>query len=67
MAFHRWKNCQFNGVLTKESAVEKFFEIRGCRLSGTPYNAPPLTGNNETDFAGSGREMIEFDFERNQI
>ncbi|WP_267248914.1 hypothetical protein, partial [Yersinia sp. Marseille-Q5920] len=61
MASQRWKNYQFNGVLTKDSAVEKFFQIRGCSLSGTPYNAPPLTGNNETHFAGSGREKNDFD------
>jgi hypothetical protein len=53
--------------LTKETAVEKFFEIRGCSLSGTPYNAPPLTGNNEIDFAGLGREKNQFEFERKQI
>ncbi|WP_157045464.1 hypothetical protein [Yersinia nurmii] len=38
----------------KKKPVGKLFEIRGCSLSGTPYNAPPLTGNNETNFAGSG-------------
>jgi len=52
--------------LLKKNTVEKFFEIRGCRLSGTPYNAPPLTGNNETHFAGSGSEKNDFDFERNE-
>ncbi|MCB5304412.1 hypothetical protein, partial [Yersinia bercovieri] len=61
MASKRCKNYQFNGVLTKETAVEKFFQIRGCSLSGTPYNAPPLTGNNETNFAGSGREKNAFE------
>jgi hypothetical protein len=32
----------------KKDSLEKFFEIRGCRLTRTPYNAPPLTGNNDS-------------------
>jgi hypothetical protein len=28
-------------------ALDKVFEIRGCGVFRTPYNAPPLTGNND--------------------
>ncbi|EIR99255.1 hypothetical protein YPPY48_4737, partial [Yersinia pestis PY-48] len=31
-----FKDCPFSLFLLKKNTVEKFFEIRGCRLSGTP-------------------------------
>ncbi|HFT5242823.1 TPA: hypothetical protein ACGTP8_003662, partial [Yersinia enterocolitica] len=62
-----FKNPPITSLLLKKNTVENFFEIKGCSLSGTPYNAPPLTGNNEIDFAGLGREKNQFEFERKQI
>jgi hypothetical protein len=41
--------------LPKKDALEKFFEFRGCALLRTPYNAPPLTGNNDEQVAQPGR------------
>jgi hypothetical protein len=38
---------RFFALLLKKTALEKFFAIRGCGLPRTPYNAPPLTGNND--------------------
>jgi hypothetical protein len=34
--------------LVKHSTVGKNIEIRGCGVLRTPYNAPPLTGNNDS-------------------
>jgi hypothetical protein len=34
--------------LPKKTALEKFFEFRGCGVLVTPYNAPPLAGNNDS-------------------
>ncbi|GAB2948833.1 hypothetical protein GCM10011328_39180 [Hafnia psychrotolerans] len=51
MASYRTKNRSNAGSLgasPKKKAVEKFFEIKGCGLLRTPYNAPPLTGNNDS-------------------
>ncbi|WP_455871953.1 hypothetical protein, partial [Serratia proteamaculans] len=54
------ENADLCSALPKKSALEKFFAFRGCGLLRTPYNAPPLTGNNdssnENQVAGSGRE-----------
>nr|WP_184280399.1 hypothetical protein [Serratia fonticola] len=41
------KNAEQDSVLPKKAALEKFFEFRGCGVLRTPYNAPPLTGNND--------------------
>jgi hypothetical protein len=54
------ENAGLCSVLLKKNALEKFFAFRGCGLLRTPYNAPPLTGNNdssnEKQVAQSGRE-----------
>ncbi len=42
------RNAALCSVLPKKAALEKFFEFRGCALLRTPYNAPPLTGNNDS-------------------
>jgi hypothetical protein len=52
-------NAGLIDVQAKKKAFRKFFEIRGCGLLRTPYNAPPLTGNNDSSnknqVAQSGR------------
>jgi len=40
--------CSEWALLLKKRAVSKLFEFRGCGLLRTPYNAPPLTGNNDS-------------------
>ncbi|TPG53309.1 hypothetical protein EAH77_24500 [Ewingella americana] len=35
-------------ALSKKRTVSKLFEIKGCHCLRTPYNAPPLTGNNDS-------------------
>jgi hypothetical protein len=42
------ENAGLCSVLSKNTALEKFFAFRGCGLLRTPYNAPPLTGNNDS-------------------
>ncbi|MGN5984499.1 hypothetical protein, partial [Serratia liquefaciens] len=42
------ENAGLFSVLSKNTALEKFFAFRGCGLLRTPYNAPPLTGNNDS-------------------
>lgn len=45
----------FNPKMKKE-ANDVFFKINTCQASGTPYNAPPLTRNNDANVIVTARE-----------
>ncbi|EFE24456.1 hypothetical protein EDWATA_00516 [Edwardsiella tarda ATCC 23685] len=42
--------------MVENGAGDKKVEIKTCHLARSPYNAPPLTGNNDNNVAQSGRE-----------
>jgi len=50
---------RFLSLMLKYYAFRKFYEINTCHLLRSPYNAPPLTGNNDANIAWAARRFNE--------
>ncbi|EOB9805738.1 hypothetical protein ACIZNB_004428, partial [Salmonella enterica subsp. enterica serovar Bareilly] len=51
--------CRFLNLMMKYYALRFICEINTCHLLRSPYNAPPLTGNNDANIAWAVRRFNE--------